>query len=84
MTKTTYEIPLNTKNKSVPTPTLSKGCDCMDIREGLVPAILGTVVTATGYALKSNENVSQTLSNTIVGFGLAHIVLGAIDLVEHK
>lgn len=56
----------------------------MEVREGLIPAILGTIVTATGYALKANDNVNQTLSNTIVGFGLAHIVLGAIDLLEHK
>lgn len=24
------------------------------------------------------------IANTIFGFGLAHIVLGAIDLVEHR
>lgn len=56
----------------------------MEVREGLIPAVLGTVVTATGYALKNNEKVDKTLANTIVGFGLAHVVLGAIDLFEHK
>jgi len=56
----------------------------MEVREGLIPAVLGTIVTATGYALKSSEKVSPTLTNTIVGFGLAHVVLGAIDLVEHR
>jgi len=56
----------------------------MDVREGLIPAILGTVVTATGYALRNNVRVNKTLSNTMMGFGLAHIVLGAIDLIEHR
>ncbi|KAA0545389.1 asparagine synthase [Bacillus sp. BGMRC 2118] len=56
----------------------------MNVREGLIPTVLGTAVTATGYALKQNRNVSPMLSNTIVGFGLAHVVLGAIDLVEHR
>jgi formate/nitrite transporter FocA (FNT family) len=56
----------------------------MDIREGLVPTVLGTAVTATGYALKQSHRVSPMVSNTIFGFGLAHIVLGAIDLVEHR
>jgi hypothetical protein len=26
----------------------------MDIREGLIPTVLGTAVTATGYALKQS------------------------------
>ncbi|MCX8130138.1 MAG: asparagine synthase [Clostridia bacterium] len=53
----------------------------MKVREGLVPAVLGTVVTATGIALKP---VAPFLSWGIAGFGLAHIVLGSIDLVEHR
>ena len=53
----------------------------MKIREGLIPTVLGTVVTATGLALKP---VAPRISQTVVGFGLAHIVLGAIDLVEHR
>ena len=53
----------------------------MKIREGLIPAVLGTVVTATGLALRSS---APRISRTVVGFGLAHIVLGAIDLVEHR
>jgi hypothetical protein len=65
--------------------TIRQGCSFMDhIREGLIPAVLGTAVTATGYALKQSRKVDSTLSDTIVGFGLAHIVLGAIDLVEHR
>lgn len=53
----------------------------MRVREGLVPAVLGTVVTATGLALRP---VAPFLSWGVAGFGLAHIVLGAIDLVEHR
>lgn len=39
----------------------------MKVREGVIPAGLGTVLTAG-----------------IVGFGLAQIVLGAIDLAVHR
>lgn len=53
----------------------------MKIREGLVPTVLGTVVTGTGYALR---NVNPKVGNAVMGFGLAHIVLGGIDLVEHN
>jgi hypothetical protein len=54
------------------------------MREGLIPTVLGTAVTAAGYALKQNRKVSSMTSNTIFGFGLAHIVLGSIDLVQHR
>ena len=54
------------------------------VREGLIPTVLGTAVTAAGYAMKQNRRTNNMLSDTIVGFGLAHIVLGAIDLVEHR
>lgn len=56
----------------------------MDMREGLIPTFLGAAVTATGYVLKHSHKVSPMVSNTIFGFGLAHVVLGVIDLVEHQ
>jgi hypothetical protein len=56
----------------------------LNIREGLIPTALGTAVTATGYVLKQKRKSNKMLANTIFGFGLAHIVLGAIDLVEHR
>ncbi|MDR7073019.1 asparagine synthase [Fictibacillus barbaricus] len=56
----------------------------MNIREGLIPATLGTAVTATGYALKQTRGTNKMLANTLFGFGLAHVVLGVIDLVEHR
>jgi len=49
-------------------------------REGLIPTILGTAVTAAGLALSNRNPVAGW---GIAGFGLAHIVLGAIDLLEH-
>ncbi len=56
----------------------------MDIREGMVPTVLGTAVAATGYALKQKHNSNKMFANTLFGFGLAHIALGVIDLVEHR
>ena len=50
------------------------------MREGLIPAILGTAVTATGLSLRM---ANPALGWGIAGFGLAHVVLGAIDLAEH-
>ena len=54
------------------------------MREGLIPTALGTAVTSTGYALKQKRGSNKMMANTIFGFGLAHIVLGAIDLVDHR
>lgn len=51
------------------------------MREGLIPTILGTAVTATGLALRDSN---PTLGWGVAGFGLAHVLLGAIDLVEHN
>jgi hypothetical protein len=56
----------------------------LDIREGLIPTALGSAVTATGYALKQKRGSNKMIANTIFGFGLAHVVLGVIDLVEHR
>lgn len=55
-----------------------------NIREGLIPTILGSAVTAAGIALKQKSGSNNMVANTVFGFGLAHIVLGAIDLVEHR
>jgi len=58
------------------------------MREGLIPTMLGTVVTAAGATLSRNnmnkKNVLPMIEAGIIGFGLAHVVLGAIDLVEHR
>ncbi|APC39486.1 asparagine synthase [Clostridium estertheticum] len=58
------------------------------MREGLIPTILGTVVSVAGASFSKNNMKKKTMLPMIeagvVGFGLAHIVLGAIDLVEHR
>ena len=51
----------------------------MHIREGVLPAVLGTVVTATGFALKNN--IPESYRYGIIGFGLAHIAMGSAELV---
>ncbi|GLY09700.1 hypothetical protein [Bacillus badius] len=56
----------------------------MEIREGLIPTALGTAVTAAGYALKQKRGSNKMIANTVFGFGLAHIVLGSIDLIQHR
>lgn len=53
----------------------------MRVREGLIPTVLGTVVTATGVAVRA---AAPVVGWGITGFGLAHILLGAIDLAGHK
>lgn len=53
------------------------------MREGMIPAVLGTVVTAaSGAALLGGKY--KLAATGILGFGLAHIVLGTIDLIEHR
>lgn len=53
------------------------------MREGLIPTVLGTAVTTAGVVLKRKE-VAPMIASGIVGFGLAHVVLGTIDLVSHN
>lgn len=57
-------------------------------REGLIPTLLGAAVTATAATAATTKFKSKDTSSMIAaglaGFGLAHIVLGAIDLVEHR
>ena len=55
----------------------------MGTREGFIPATLGTAVTVLGTALVAKK-VAPKVASAIVGFGVAHVVLGSIDLVEHK
>ncbi len=51
-------------------------------REGLIPTALGIVVTTTGFVLR--RTLPGYLAWTIIGFGLAHIVLGTIDLAQDE
>ena len=61
------------------------------MREGLIPVILGTAVTATGVALRgvdmkrhgmTKRDTKVAIGAGLLGLGLAHIILGGIDLVH--
>lgn len=61
------------------------------MREGLIPVILGTAVTATGVALRGTDmkkhgmtkrDTRVAIGSGLLGLGLAHIILGSIDLVQ--
>lgn len=61
------------------------------MREGLIPVMLGTAVTATGVAMRSMDmkkngmtkrDTKVAIGAGLVGLGLAHVVLGAIDLIQ--
>ncbi len=63
------------------------------MREGLIPAVLGTAVTATGLAMRgydmkmkrhgmTRRDSKAAIGAGIIGFGLAHVVLGSIDLIQ--
>lgn len=55
----------------------------MEIKEGMLPAVLGTAVTATGAIMK-RRHMAPMIAAGIVGFGLAHVVLGTMDMVQHR
>ncbi|SDG18819.1 hypothetical protein SAMN04488542_1291 [Fontibacillus panacisegetis] len=52
------------------------------MREGLIPTVLGTVVSASAASLLGSRY--KLAATGVLGFGLAHIVLGAIDLVGRR
>jgi hypothetical protein len=63
------------------------------MREGLIPTTLGIGVTATAAALRLRDmkkhgmrrgSIVPMAETALLGFGAAHIVLGAIDLVQHR
>lgn len=63
------------------------------MREGVIPAALGALVTAGAATMRARDikkrgmrqkDIIPMIETGLVGFGLAHIVLGAIDLVEHR
>lgn len=55
----------------------------MRVREGTIPTALGAVVTGVGASMAA-KRIAPTAAAGIVGFGAAHIVLGAIDIIQHK
>lgn len=53
------------------------------MREGMIPTVLGAAVTGAG-ATMVKKKAATAIGAGILGFGLAHIVLGSIDLVQHR
>jgi len=65
----------------------------MKVKEGLIPTVLGTVVTAGAATLRARDmkdmkmnkkNIIPMAETALLGFGLAHVVLGAIDLMQNE
>lgn len=63
------------------------------VREGVIPTALGTAVTAAGIVMRAvdmkkhgtrKNQVMPMIGAGIIGFGLAHVVLGGIDLWQQK
>lgn len=61
------------------------------MREGLMPVVLGTVVTAAGATLRgvdmkkhgmTKRDTRVAIGAGLLGLGLAHIILGGIDLIQ--
>lgn len=59
------------------------------MKKGIIPIALGTVVTATGIMLDSKQanshsfkrnDYSSLVGTFLIGLGVAHILLGSIDI----
>lgn len=57
--------------------------------KGLIPITLGLGVTAAGIVIKKRTmkykytlDLASLASSSLCGFGAAHILLGAIDLIK--
>jgi len=62
------------------------------MREGLIPTLLGTAVTATGTAMRVKDmrkhgmikrDTRVAIGAGLIGLGLAHMALGGIDLFQN-
>ncbi|SHI80731.1 asparagine synthase [Lutispora thermophila] len=62
------------------------------MREGLIPTLLGTAVTATGTAMRvkdmrkhgmTKRDTRVAIGAGLIGLGLAHMALGGIDLFQN-
>lgn len=63
------------------------------MRKGMIPALLGIAVTGTAIAMSDpdvfergmkKKNVDTMMASGLIGFGLAHIVLGGMDLFKER
>lgn len=63
----------------------------MRVKEGVIPTALGAIVTAGALAARARDprgmkkkDMVPMVETAILGFGLAHIVLGTIDLIQDR
>lgn len=63
------------------------------MRKGLIPTLLGTAVTGVSLAARApdiskrgikKKEMGSMVATGLLGFGLAHIVLGSIDLITDR
>lgn len=63
------------------------------IREGILPIVAGTAVTMSGAIMRGvdmkkhgmhKKDIAPLVGAGLVGFGLAHVILGTSDLMQHK
>lgn len=63
------------------------------MREGMIPTVLGTAVTGVALAMRTpdlmkrgirKKEVGTMVATGLIGFGLAHVVLGSIDLFQSR
>ncbi|WP_296647910.1 asparagine synthase [Romboutsia sp. 13368] len=61
------------------------------MKKGLIPVTLGVAVTTAGLAIDSNQSKARRFKSRdyanmtgalLVGVGVAHIALGAIDMLK--
>lgn len=59
------------------------------MRKGMIPTLLGIAVTGSAIAMSDRDklerglkrrNIETTVATGLIGFGLAHIVLGGLDI----
>ncbi len=63
------------------------------MQKGLIPTLLGTAVLASGSMLRgidmerhgmNRKDILPAVAAGLVGFGLAHVILGAKDLASNE
>ncbi|KYH35349.1 hypothetical protein CLTEP_07530 [Clostridium tepidiprofundi DSM 19306] len=52
-----------------------------NVQEGFIETGLGTLVTGIGTAL-CIKKIAPKVASGLIGFGIAHIALGSIDLIQ--
>lgn len=60
----------------------------MKVRSGFIPTALGVAITGGALALRYNDIKKRTrnpkIKKLVIGFGVAHILLGTIDLIRDQ